>query len=35
MIYSLAKEHNAPGAMTKLTSRKVPGNALFSQRSLF
>ncbi|MBU8685543.1 amino acid permease [Bacillus haynesii] len=29
MIYSLAKEHNAPGAMTKLTSRKVPSNALF------
>ncbi|KAA6449693.1 amino acid permease [Bacillus swezeyi] len=29
MVYSLAKEHNAPDAMTKLTSRKVPSNALF------
>ncbi len=29
MIYSLAKEHNAHGAMTKLTSSKVPSNALF------
>ncbi|MBU8788110.1 MULTISPECIES: amino acid permease [Bacillus] len=29
MVYSLAKEHNAPGSMTKLTSRKVPSNALF------
>ncbi|MBG9913567.1 amino acid permease [Bacillus sonorensis] len=29
MVYSLAKEDNAPGSMTKLTSRKVPSNALF------
>ncbi|MFN2746753.1 MULTISPECIES: amino acid permease [Bacillus] len=29
MVYSLAKEQNAPEAMKKLTSRKVPSNALF------
>jgi D-serine/D-alanine/glycine transporter len=29
MVYSLAKENNAPGAFKKLTSRKVPSNALF------
>ncbi|WP_088810145.1 MULTISPECIES: amino acid permease [Listeria] len=29
MIYSLAKEKNAPKSMTKLTSHKVPSNALF------
>jgi D-serine/D-alanine/glycine transporter len=29
MVYSLAKEKNAPVPFTKLTSRKVPSNALF------
>ncbi|MCY8718620.1 MULTISPECIES: amino acid permease [unclassified Bacillus (in: firmicutes)] len=29
MVYSLAKDHNAPESMAKLTSRKVPRNALF------
>ena len=29
MIYSLAKEGNAPASMTKFTSRQVPSNALF------
>lgn len=29
MMYSLAKNKNAPGSFTKLTSRKVPSNALF------
>lgn len=29
MVYSLAKEKNAPYPMTKLTSHKVPSNALF------
>ncbi|RSK47931.1 amino acid permease [Bacillus canaveralius] len=29
MIYSLAKDKNAPVPLTKLTSRKVPSNALF------
>lgn len=29
MVYSLAKDKNAPGSFTKLTSRKVPSNALF------
>ncbi|EUJ30986.1 putative transport protein YdgF [Listeria floridensis FSL S10-1187] len=29
MIYSLAREKNAPKSMTKLTSHKVPANALF------
>jgi D-serine/D-alanine/glycine transporter len=28
MVYSLAKENNAPSSMKKLTSRKVPFNAL-------
>ncbi|WP_026882456.1 amino acid permease [Clostridium akagii] len=28
MVYSLAKENNAPESMKKLTSRKVPSNAL-------
>lgn len=29
MVYSLAKDHNAPESMAKLTQRKVPRNALF------
>ncbi|MEC2184417.1 amino acid permease [Bacillus spizizenii] len=29
MVYSLAKDHNAPESMAKLTPRKVPRNALF------
>ncbi|MCY8084778.1 amino acid permease [Bacillus inaquosorum] len=29
MVYSLAKDNNAPESMAKLTSRKVPRNALF------
>ncbi|ULT54970.1 amino acid permease [Neobacillus drentensis] len=29
MVYSLAKDKNAPGSFAKLTSRKVPSNALF------
>lgn len=29
MIYSLAKDNNAPAPFTKLTSHKVPSNALF------
>ncbi|MDA1477322.1 amino acid permease [Bacillus changyiensis] len=29
MVYSLAKDQNAPAAMAKLTSHKVPSNALF------
>ncbi|WP_239253890.1 amino acid permease [Listeria ilorinensis] len=29
MVYSLAKEKNAPYPMTKLTSHKIPSNALF------
>lgn len=29
MLYSLAKDKNAPIPLTKLTSRKVPSNALF------
>ncbi|WP_099221608.1 amino acid permease [Listeria costaricensis] len=29
MVYSLAKEKNAPAPMTKLTSHKIPSNALF------
>ncbi|MEC0485104.1 amino acid permease [Bacillus glycinifermentans] len=29
MVYSLAKENNAPSSLAKLTSRKVPNNALF------
>lgn len=29
MIYSLGREQNAPAAMTKLTTRQVPANALF------
>lgn len=29
MVYSLAKTKNAPASFTKLTSRKVPSNALF------
>ncbi|MED0588980.1 amino acid permease [Bacillus subtilis] len=29
MVYSLAKDHNAPESMGKLTQRKVPRNALF------
>ncbi|MGM7723713.1 amino acid permease [Metabacillus sp. Hm71] len=29
MVYSLAKEKNAPVSFAKLTSRKVPSNALF------
>ena len=29
MIYSLAKDNNAPAPFTKLTSNKVPSNALF------
>ncbi|MBT2655512.1 amino acid permease [Bacillus sp. ISL-18] len=29
MIYSLAKDKNAPDSFAKLTSRKVPSNALF------
>jgi D-serine/D-alanine/glycine transporter len=28
MVYSLAKENNAPDSMKKLTSRQVPSNAL-------
>ncbi|KZE50362.1 D-alanine/D-serine/glycine permease [Brevibacillus parabrevis] len=29
MVYSLGREQNAPAAMTKLTTRQVPANALF------
>ncbi|MEI1420307.1 amino acid permease [Bacillus cabrialesii] len=29
MVYSLAKDNNAPESMAKLTQRKVPSNALF------
>ncbi|MCY8548174.1 amino acid permease [Bacillus vallismortis] len=29
MVYSLAKDHHAPGLLQKLTSSKVPSNALF------
>jgi D-serine/D-alanine/glycine transporter len=29
MVYSLAKDKNAPESLTKLTSRKVPSNALY------
>ncbi|MED4205848.1 amino acid permease [Neobacillus mesonae] len=29
MVYSLAKDQNAPAPLAKLTSRKVPSNALF------
>ncbi|RHW36565.1 amino acid permease [Lysinibacillus yapensis] len=29
MMYSLAKNNNAPGSFTKLTSRQVPSNALY------
>lgn len=29
MVYSLAKDHHAPGLLKKLTSSRVPSNALF------
>lgn len=29
MVYSLAKDHHAPGLLKKLTSSNVPSNALF------
>lgn len=35
MIYSMAKDHNAPESFARVNQRKVPANALFSPRLSF